>query len=219
VRVHHRHPVRRQGDNATPLLEERKTMSELQSTLATPVLVPGMWDIDPGHSSVEFVARHLFSRVRGRFTEFGGTIEVTPDLTQSSAVVTIQAESIDTNHAERDEHLRNPDFLDVERFPTLAFRSSGVGGFDGSGTMRLAGDLTIRDVTRSVSLDVEYLGWSDDPWGGKRAAFSVRTEIDRDDFGANWNVVLETGGLLVGKRVLVEIEIEALLRNEPNSGQ
>jgi polyisoprenoid-binding protein YceI len=191
-------------------------MSELQSTMATPLLAPGVWDIDPGHSSVEFVARHLFSRVRGRFTEFGGTIEVRPDLAQSRAVVTIQAQSIDTNHEERDEHLRNADFLDVERFPTLAFRSSGVRGLDGEGTVRLAGDLTIRDVTRPVSLDIEYLGWSDDPWGGKRAGFSARTEIDRDDFGASWNVVLETGGLLVGKRVLVEAEIEAVLRNEPS---
>ncbi len=169
------------------------------------------------------------SRVRGRFTEFGGTIEVGTDPTQSSAVVPIQAPNIDTNHKKRDEHLlpiqapnitpatrsiRDADFLDVERFPTLTFRSSGVREFDGEGVLRLDGDLTIRDVTRTVSLDVEYLGWSDDPWGGKRAGFSARTEIDRDDFGANWNVVLETGGLLVGKRVLVEIEIEALLRDE-----
>jgi polyisoprenoid-binding protein YceI len=189
-------------------------MSQLQPTTAMPLLVPGVWDIDPGHSSVEFVARHLFSRVRGRFTEFGGTIEVRADPTPSRVEVTIQARSIDTNHEERDEHLRGRDFLDVERFPTLAFRSSGTRGFDTNGALRLDGDLTIRDVTRPVSLDVEYLGWSDDPWGGKRAGLSARTEIDRDDFGANWNVVLETGGLLVGKRVLVEVEIEALLRDE-----
>ncbi|MGH9243447.1 MAG: YceI family protein [Acidimicrobiales bacterium] len=194
-------------------------MSQLPHPTTTPLLVPGVWDIDPGHSNVEFVARHLFSRVRGRFTEFSGTIEVSTDPTQSGAVVTIQAQSIDTNHEERDEHLRSPDFLDVERFPTLEFRSSGVRGFDGERALRLDGDLTIRDVTRSVALDVEYLGWSDDPWGGKGAGFTVRTEIDRDDFGANWNVVVETGGLLVGKRVLVEIEIEALLRNERNGGR
>jgi polyisoprenoid-binding protein YceI len=194
-------------------------MSQLLPATATPLLVPGVWDIDPGHSSVEFVARHLFSRVRGRFTEFGGTIEIGTEPTQSSAVVTIQARSIDTNHEERDEHLRSPDFLDVERFPTLAFRSSGVRGFDGERALRLDGDLTIRDVTRSVSLDVEYLGWSDDPWGGTRAGFSARTEIARDDFGASWNVVLETGGLLVGKRVLVELEIEALLRDEPSGAR
>jgi polyisoprenoid-binding protein YceI len=194
-------------------------MSQPQPTTAMPLLIPGVWDIDPGHSSVEFVARHLFSRVRGGFNEFGGTVYVRPDPTQSSVEVAIQARSIDTNHEQRDEHLRNPDFLHVERFPTLTFRSSGTRGFDSQGTLRLHGDLTIRNVTRPVSLDVEYLGWSDDPWGGKRAGFSARTEIDRDDFGANWNVVLETGGLLVGKRVLIEIEVEALLRDEQDRGR
>jgi polyisoprenoid-binding protein YceI len=187
-------------------------MSQLQSTAATPILVAGVWDIDPGHSSVEFVVRHLLSRVRGRFADFAGTIEVGVDPVRSAATVTIQAASIDTNHQERDAHLRNPDFLDVERFPTLAFRSSGVREFDGKHVLRLAGDLTIRDVTRPVSLDVEYLGWSEDPWGGMRAGFSARTEINRDDFGVNWNVVLETGGLLVGRRVQIELEIEAVLR-------
>lgn len=188
-------------------------MSQLQSTTTgTPILVPGVWDIDPGHSSVEFVARHLLSRVRGRFTDFAGTIEVGADPVQSAAEVTIRAVSIDTNHEERDRHLRNPDFLDVERFPTLAFRSSRVREFDGKHALQLDGDLTIRDVTKAVTLDVEYLGWSDDPWGGKRAAFSARTEINRDDFGANWNMVLETGGLVVGKHVQIELEIEAVLR-------
>jgi len=191
-------------------------MSQSQRTTATPLLVPGVWDIDPSHSNVEFAARHLFSRVRGRFTEFAGTIEVGADPTQSAAEVTIQAVSIETNHDQRDEHLRSPEFLDAARFPALTFRSSGVREFDGRQALRLDGDLTIRDVTKPVSLDVEFLGWSDDPWGGKRAGFSARTEIDRDDFGANWNVVLETGGLLVGKRVQVELEIEALLRGERN---
>ncbi len=186
-------------------------MSQLQSTSATPILVPGVWDIDPGHSSVEFVTRHLLSRVRGRFTDFAGTIEVGANPADSAAEVTIQAASIDTNHEERDAHLRNPDFLDVERYPTVAFRSSRVRLFDG--TLRLDGDLTIRDVTKPVSLEVEYLGWSDDPWGGKRGAFSARTEVNRDDFGVNWNIALETGGLLVGKRVQIELEIEAVLRS------
>ena len=185
-------------------------MSQPQTTSAMPVLIAGVWNIDPGHSSVEFVTRHLLSRVRGRFTDFAGTIEVGVNPAHSAAEVTIQSASIDTDHEDRDGHLRGPDFLDVERFPTLAFRSSRIRAFDG--TLRLEGELTIRDVTKPVSLDVEYLGWSDDPWGGKRAAFSARTEIDRDDFGANWNMVLETGGLLVGKRVQIELEIEAVLR-------
>jgi polyisoprenoid-binding protein YceI len=187
-------------------------MTQLQSTTATPTLIPGVWDIDPGHSSVEFVTRHLLSRARGRFDDFAGTIEVGADPVQSAVEVIIQAASIDSNHEARDGHLRAPEFLDVERFPTLEFRSSGVREFDGKQALLLDGVLTIRDVTKPVSLEVEYLGWSPDPWGGKRAGFSARTEIDRDDFGANWNVVLETGGLLIGKRVQIEIEIEAVLR-------
>lgn len=187
-------------------------MSQSQSTTATPPLVPGTWDIDPSHSNVECVVRHLFSRVRGRFTDFAGTIEVGADPLQSSASVTVQAASIDTNHDERDTHLRNADFLDAEHFPTLTFQSAQVRDLDGEGRFRLDGELTIRGVTKPVALDVEYLGSSDDPWGGTRAGFSARTEIDRDDFGATWNVVLETGGLLVGRRVLVELEIEAVLR-------
>jgi polyisoprenoid-binding protein YceI len=186
-------------------------MSQPQPTTAPPLLVPGVWEIDPSHSNVEFVARHLCSRLRGRFTEFAGTIEVGADPMQSAAEVTIQAASIESNHDGRDERLRSADFLDTARFPALTFRSSGVREFDGRQALRLDGDLTIRDVTKPVSLAVEFLGWSEDPWGGRRAGFSARTEIDRDDFGANWNVVLETGGVLVGKRVQVELEIEALL--------
>lgn len=186
-------------------------MSQLQSTAATPILLPGVWDIDPWHSSVEFVARHLFFRVRGRFTDFAGTIEVGADPVQSTAEATIQAASIDTKSEDRDRHLRSPEFLDVERFPTLGFRSSGVREFDGKHSLQLDGDVTIRDVTKPVSLEVEYLGWSDDPWGGKRAGFSARTEINRDDFGVDWNMVLQTGGLVIGKRVHIELEIEAVL--------
>ena len=173
-------------------------------------LAPGVWDIDKDHSNVEFVSRHLLSRVRGRFTDFAGEIVVGEDPSQSSVVVTIQAASIDTGHAQRDVHLRGHDFLDAEQFPVVVFRSTGVAA-DGT---RIEGELTLRDVTRPVVLDVEYLGAADDPWGGTRAGFSARTEIDRDDFGANWNVVLETGGLLVGKRVQIEIEIEAVRRSQ-----
>ena len=187
-------------------------MSQLQDSPTAPDLVPGVWDIDPGHSNVEFVARHLVSRLRGRFHDCTGTIEIGADPVRSAAEVTIQAGSIDTHHDDRDGRLRGPDFLDAERFPTLTFRSSGVRDFDGRSVLQLVGDLTIRDVTKPVTLDVEYLGWSVDPWGGKRAGFSARTAIDRDDFGAGWNAVLETGGLLVGKRVQIELEIEAVLR-------
>jgi polyisoprenoid-binding protein YceI len=187
-------------------------MSQIQRELiASPV--PGTWEVDPDHSNVEFVARHLFSKVRGRFGEFRGAITIGSEPEDSSVEVTIRATSIDTNHEERDEHLRNPDFLDVERFPTIQYRSRSVSKID-DGRFRVDGELTIRDVTRPVPLTVEYLGSSDDPWGGTRAGFSARTEINRDDFGASWNVVLETGGLLVGKTVQVELEIEAVLQRD-----
>ncbi|MBN2623130.1 MAG: polyisoprenoid-binding protein, partial [Acidimicrobiales bacterium] len=174
-------------------------MTQLQRTTVTPVLGAGTWDIDPSHSSVEFVARHLVARIRGRFADFTGTIEIGADPTDSAVEATIRAASLDTYVGPRDQNLRAAEYLDVERFPTLTFRSSAVHGVDGDRAFRLDGDLTIRDVTRPVSLDLEYLGCGDDPWGGTRAGFSARTEIDRDDFGVRGNVVLETGGLLVGK--------------------
>jgi polyisoprenoid-binding protein YceI len=180
---------------------------------AQTLLCPGVWEIDPAHSNVEFVVRHLLSKVRGRFTEFEGAITIDPEPARSSVEATIQAASIDTHNADRDAHLRSPDFLDIERFPTLSFRSTAVRPGDEPGRYAVDGDLTIRDMTRPVTLDVEYLGWSDDPWGGKRAGFSASTEINRDDFGANWNVVLETGGMLLGKQVRVELEVEAVLRS------
>ncbi len=192
-------------------------MSQATST-ATALLAPGVWEIDRDHSNVEFVTRHLLSRVRGRFSAFTGTIQVAPEPTDSTLEVAIQAASIDTNHPERDRHLQGPEFLDADRFPTLSFRSTSIGTPDGAGRLRVDGDLTIRDVTRPVVLDVEFLGAADDPWGGTRAGFSGRTEIDRDDFGASWNVVLDTGGLLVGKKVAIELEIEAVRQVGPLTG-
>lgn len=138
-------------------------MTQLQRTTVAPVLLPGRWDIDPSHSSVEFVARHLFARIRGRFAGFTGTIEIGADPAESAAEVTIQAASLDTYVGVRDQNLRAAEYLDVERFPTLTFRSSAVRDVDGERALRLDGDLTIRDVTRPVSLDVEYLGCGDDP--------------------------------------------------------
>jgi polyisoprenoid-binding protein YceI len=183
-------------------------------TTARPTdLATGTWDIDQSHSDVGFVARHLFSRVRGRFSQFSGVIDVTDDPADASVEVTIEAASIDTNHSERDEHLRGEGFLDVEKFPALTFRSTAVTAFGEDGQGRIEGLLTIREITHPVVLDVEYLGAATDPWGGVRAGFSAHTEIDRDDFGANWNVVLETGGILIGKTVEIELEIEAVRRS------
>jgi len=186
------------------------SQAEVQS-VQTSVLPAGVWDIDPDHSNVEFVARHLLSRVRGRFAAFEGALTVGDDPADSSVEITIDADSIETRQPERDAHLRSPDFLDADRFPHLRFRSTAVRVLD-AGRAEIDGELTIRDVTRPVTLDVEYLGWSDDPYGGKRAGFSARTAIERDEFGASWNVVVETGGLLVGKLVQIELEIEAVLR-------
>ncbi len=177
-------------------------------------LSPGIWEIDADHSNVEFVVRHLLSRVRGRFTQFAGAISVEADPARSFVEVVIQAASIHTNHDERDAHLRGTDFLDVERFPVLSFHSTGVTRPDADGRFSVTGDLGIRDVIRPVTLQARYLGSSEDPWGRKRAAFSVRTEIDREDFGIAWNVVLETGGLLLGRKLQIELEIQAIHRNE-----
>ncbi len=188
-------------------------MSQADAT-AGATLAPGIWEIDGDHSNVEFVVRHLLSRVRGRFTQFAGAISVDADPARSFVEVVIQAASINTNHDERDAHLRGTDFLDVERFPVLSFHSTAVSRPDAEGRFRVTGELAIRDVTRPVTLEAHYLGSSEDPWGGRRAAFSVRTEIDREDFGLGWNVVLETGGLLLGRKVQIELEIEAIHRDE-----
>jgi polyisoprenoid-binding protein YceI len=171
---------------------------------------PGVYTIDPAHTTVGFVARYLMlTKVRGRFDRFAGEIHVEPTPEDSWVEVTIEAGSIDTNHPDRDAHLRSPDFLDVERFPTLSFRSTKVER-TGDTALRVEGNLTIRDVTRPVVLDAEFLGMTPDPWGNSRAVFSGSTEIDRTEFGASWNVALETGGVLVGRQVQIELEVQAL---------
>lgn len=171
----------------------------------------GMWKLDPAHTIVGFVARHLMvTKVRGRFASFDGTLHIDEVPELSHAEVTIEASSIDTGTPDRDAHLRSPDFLDVERYPTLRFRSAGT-EITGDNAFRLKGDLTIRDVTRPVVLDVQYEGTTADPWGGTRAGFTASTEIDREDWGLTWNVALEAGGVVVGRKVKIEIEVEAVL--------
>ena len=169
------------------------------------------WNIDPVHSGINFSVRHMVvSKVRGRFTKYSGTLAIDDaDLTRSTVEATIDAASIDTGTAQRDTHLRSPDFLDVERYPEITFRSTRVEG-DSPGGFRLEGDLTVHGVTRPVVLDVEYHGWTTDPWGGRRAGFSASTEVDREDFGLTWNVAIESGGVLVGKKAHLELEIEAV---------
>ena len=169
----------------------------------------GTFAIDPAHTRVGFVARHLMvSKVRGAFTKASGSITVAEDPTQSTVEVEIDAASIDTGVVDRDGHLRSPDFLNVEVHPVLTFRSTGVLEPKGN-EFRLVGDLTIRDVTRPVELDVEFEGVAKSPWGQEVIGFSATTEIDREEFGITWNQALETGGVVVGKKVKIEISAEA----------
>lgn len=172
-------------------------------------LTPGTWNIDTAHSTVGFTVRHLMiSKVRGRFTAFTGTVEIAADPLQSSVTADIEIDSITTGDAGRDGHLKTADFFEVEKYPTMTFRSTAIAA-KGSDYV-LTGDLTLHGVTKSVSFDLEFEGVGGDPWGGTRAGFSGTTEISRDDFGVNFNAALETGGVMIGDKVKVELEIEAV---------
>jgi polyisoprenoid-binding protein YceI len=171
---------------------------------------PGDWQLDPAHTAVEFVARHLMvTKVRGRFHRVDGAIHVAEHPADSWVEVKIDAASVETGDGQRDEHLRSPDFFDVERYPEITFRSKKLEG-SSPGHFLVLGDLTVHGVTRPITLDVEYAGVTADPWGGTRAGFSASTEINREDFGLTWNVALESGGFVVGKKVRLEFEIEAI---------
>jgi polyisoprenoid-binding protein YceI len=178
-------------------------------------MVQGMttstWNIDATHSGINFSIRHMVvSKVRGRFAKYSGTIAIDDgDLTRSQVEVAIDASSIDTGTPQRDEHLRSADFFDVAAFPELRFRSRSIEKLDDAG-YRVIGELTIRDVTREVSLDVEYGGRAKDPWGNERVGFLAKTHLDRKAFGLGWNQLLEAGGVLVGDRVDIELEVQAV---------
>jgi polyisoprenoid-binding protein YceI len=169
------------------------------------------WDFDNSHSSVNFHVRHLMiSKVHGAFKDWKGTFAFDRDQPSNSRIeVTIQANSLDTKDDKRDAHLRSPDFFDVEKFPTLTFASSKVTK-TGDETFELVGDLTLHGVTKQVTLVVEGGAIAKDPWGGTRTGFSAKTSINRKDFGLVWNVALETGGILVGDKVDITLEIEAI---------
>ena len=167
------------------------------------------WEIDSSHSGIQFTVRHLvIAKVRGQFSRWTGTVTASGgDFGRASLEVVIDATSIDTGVADRDAHLRSADFFDVERFPTLTFKSRKVQAVNGD-TFQLVGDLTIRDITREVVLDVEAEGFQKDPWGGQRAGFSATTRINRKDFGLTWNQALETGGLLVGDDIKISLDVQ-----------
>jgi len=169
------------------------------------------WDLDTSHSSVSFHVRHLMvSKVHGRFQTWSGTLLLDDeDITKSSVSVTIDAASVDTREPKRDDHLRSPDFFDVASFPQLTFKSTAIEQ-RAPGDYVVTGDLTIHGVTRAVTLAVEMSGQVKEPWRGLRTGFSAKTHISRKDFGLTWNVALETGGLLVGDKIEIALEIEAL---------
>jgi polyisoprenoid-binding protein YceI len=169
----------------------------------------GTWKIDPGHSSITVTARHLMvSKVRGTLG-FEGTIHIGERPEDSWVEVDIDAATVNTGNPPRDDHMRSADFLDVENHPKIVFRSTKT---DVVGDYELAvhGDLTVRGMTRPVVLDVEYLGLFTDPWGNTRAGFTATSEIDREQWGMTWNQALETGGVLVGKTLQVELDIQAI---------
>jgi polyisoprenoid-binding protein YceI len=178
---------------------------------------PGEWVIDPAHSIVRAKARHLaLSTVEGRFTRFSGTIRVAEPVRLSTVEVSIEAASIDTGNAERDAHLRSPDFLDVDRFPVLTYRGDQVTRLSDE-RWRIDGELTIRDITRPVPLDVTYVGTGPDPWGGTRIALTATTQLVRRDYEINWNMGIPGGFVMVGPTLKVDLEIQAVQQNaDPN---
>ena len=184
------------------------TTSTAQTRAAAPA--PGIWKFDLMHSALTITARHLMvTRVRGTFDEMEVDIVVAEDPAQSTVEVVAQAASVTTGVADRDGHLRSPDFLDVENYPTITFRSTDITQ-DGD-AWKLTGDLTIRDVTKPVTFDLSFDGSAQDPYGNAKAAFTAVGEIDREEWGLTWNVPLEGGGVLVSKKFGVEFDIQATL--------
>lgn len=170
---------------------------------------PGTYVIDTSHSELTFSARHMMvSKVRGRFSDVEGVIHFAEDPLDSTVEITIAVASVDTGTADRDAHLTSPDFFDAATYPTITFRSTRVSDVKGD-AFTLEGELTVRDVTRPVSFTVTYNGVGKNPWGATVVGFEGRFELDREEFGLTWNQALETGGVLVGKIVTIDLAIEA----------
>jgi polyisoprenoid-binding protein YceI len=178
------------------------------------VPVAGTWSIDPGHTEVAFIGRHLgLTKTRGRFTGVDGTVQLADDPTESTIDITIDMKTVDSGLAQRDDSLRSANWFDVDNHPTARFRSTAI-TIDGTGGA-VTGDLTIKGITRPVVLDVEYLGFAQDPWGNDRAAFSANATINREDWGVTNSMALDNGRLLVSKRIRLEIELELVRQPEP----
>lgn len=171
-------------------------------------LTPGTWNVDPSHSGLNFTVKHLMvSKVRGRFASFSGTLNIAADPLQSSVTAQADVASVTTGDTGRDEHLRSGDFFEAEKFPTISFVSTKIEA-DGDDFVLYA-DLTIKGVTKNVKFELEFDGVGKDPWGNTKAGFSAEAEINRKDFGLEWNAALETGGVLVGEKVKIQLDIQA----------
>jgi polyisoprenoid-binding protein YceI len=192
-----------------------RTLSVLRTHDERELPVAGAYAIDPAHTSVEFIGRHLMiTKVRGRFPEVSGTITVDDVPERSHVEVELRVAGVDTGNRDRDGHLRSADFFDADQCPTITFRSTNVEPGT-SGTWAVTGDLTVRDVTRPVTLHVAFDGANASPIGDERIAFSAATDVDREDWGLTWNVALETGGMLVGKKVRIELNVQGVASASP----
>jgi polyisoprenoid-binding protein YceI len=188
----------------------QRTLSILRTRDDRQIPVAGVYTIDPSHTSVEFVGRHLMiTKVRGRFPDVSGTITIDEEPEQSHVEVELKVATLDTGNADRNGHLRSPDFFNADEYPTITFRSTQVEA-GRAGTWMVTGELTVRDVTRPVTLEVDFDGANASPIGDQRLAFSAAAEVDREDWGLTWNVALDTGGVLVGKRVRIELNVQAV---------
>jgi polyisoprenoid-binding protein YceI len=185
-------------------------MTQLQTERGTIQVPAGTWKVDPAHSSVAFEVKHMMiATVRGLFSEFDGTLEAEEDPTASRARGWVNVASIDTGNADRDAHLRSPDFFDADRYPRATFESTRIAHVEG-GRYRITGDLTLKDVTREVVAEVTVLGAAEDPWGHERVGVEIRSRINRVDFGLTWQQLLASGGMLVGEEIKLLIDISAV---------
>jgi polyisoprenoid-binding protein YceI len=177
--------------------------------LASPALAADTYQLDKAHTTVGFQVRHIFTMLGGKFQDFSGTIKVDRAKPESSSVeFTIQAASIFTNEPKRDEHLKSPDFFDVASHPTITFKSTSVKP-GANNVYQVTGDLTMRGVTKSITIPVTFLGEGKDPWGNEKIGFETSTTLNRKDYGINWNKTLDQGGVLVGDEVKVQVSVEA----------